>query len=73
MIQHITVIGTPSDKISIARLIFNARGLTSSLKKWAENELDTQFSGKIIESGLDITTGEFISVPHLIYEILNIS
>lgn len=73
LIQHISVIGTSSDKISIAKLIFNAQGLTPSLKKWAENELDIQLSRKVTESGLDITTGEFISVPHVIYEILNIN
>lgn len=73
LIQHISMIGSPSDKISIAGLVFNAQGLTPPLKKWAENELDIQLSRKVVESGFDIVTGEFIPVPHLIYEILNIN
>lgn len=70
LIRHISIIGTASDKISIARIIFNAQGLIPLLKKWAENELSIQLSRKVTESGFDITTGEFVSLPHLIYEIL---
>jgi hypothetical protein len=70
LIKHLSVLGTPSEKISISKLIYRAKGLTPDLKKWAELEIEKQFSGQGTDTGFDITTGEIDSVPFALYEIL---
>jgi energy-coupling factor transporter ATP-binding protein EcfA2 len=70
LMRHLDSAGRASDKISIPKLLYKAKGLTPELKTWAERELDSQLSGNGVEAGLDITTGEYISVPHAIYEML---
>ena len=71
LIAYLKITDKPSEKVSISTLIYKARGLTPELKKWAEQELEKQLSGNGSESGLDITTGEFVSVSYAIYEMIN--
>ena len=68
--RHLDITERASDKVSIPKLIYKAKGLTPELRTWADRELILQLSGNGLEAGLDITTGEFMSVPHTIYEIL---
>jgi len=60
-----------SQKISISKLIYKSSGLTPELKKWAEKELKAQLASKGFDVGYDITTGDFVSVPETLYEILS--
>jgi energy-coupling factor transporter ATP-binding protein EcfA2 len=73
LIKHLYITEKSADKVSIAKLIYKSRGLTPDLKQWAEQELRNQLSGKGMGAGLDITTGEFVSLPHVLYEVLQIS
>ena len=72
LVRYLKVTDKSSEKVSISLLIYKARGLTTELKQWADEELIRQLSGSGSESGLNITTGEFVSVPYSIYEILNV-
>lgn len=71
LMRYLKITDKPSEKVSIASIIHKARGLTPELKEWADQELIRQLSGNGSESGLDITTGEFVSVPYSIYGMLN--
>ncbi len=71
LLQHINACPRASEKISIPKLLEKVRGLTPELKNWCHNELIVQMEGHNVESGFDITTGNFSSVPAAIYEILN--
>lgn len=71
LIRYLQVTGKPSEKVSIAQLLYKANGLTPELRKWAEHELSKQLSTDGLEIAYDITIAEFISVPHSIYAILN--
>lgn len=68
--RQLKITEKPSEKVSISKLLYKAKGFTPELKTWAEKELALQLSGNGIEAGFDITTGEFSSMPHTIYEIL---
>jgi hypothetical protein len=70
LVRHLDITERTSDKISIPKLIYKAKGLTSELKTWTQRELDSQLSGNGTEAGLDITTGEYTSVPYAIYDLL---
>ena len=70
LIRHIASIGTPSEKVSICSLLRKAAGLSPELRAWAEMELKKQSAAEGIESGLDVTIGDGVSVPHAIYELL---
>ena len=71
LIRHLSSIATPSEKVSICRLLGIAVGLSSELRQWANMELEKQFGLDGRECGFDVTTGEGISVPHAIYRLLN--
>lgn len=73
LVKHLGIAKKSADKVSISKLIYKSRGLTPELKRWAEQELEIQLSGNCIEAGFDITSGEFKSIPHVLYEILQIS
>ena len=70
LVRHLDITERASDKISIPKLLYKAKGLTPELKTWTQRELDSQLSGTGIEAGLDITTGEYTSVPYAIYDLL---
>ena len=70
LIRHISSIGTPAEKVSMCSLLRKSIGLTPKLRAWAEAELEKQSAAEGIESGLDVTTGDGVSVPHAIYELL---
>ena len=71
LLRHLNICSKPTEKISITKLIYRARGLTPELKEFVEKELVKQFSGNGTEVGLDITSGEFLSVPHAFYDIFD--
>lgn len=71
LMRYLQITGKPSEKASIAQLLYKANGLTPELRAWAENDLSKQLATNGLEIAYDITTAEFISVPHAIYAILN--
>lgn len=71
LMRYLMVTGKPSEKVSIAQLLYKANGLTPELRVWAERELLKQLEYGGLEIAYDITTAEFISVPHVLYTILN--
>lgn len=71
LLLHLRSCSKPTEKICIAKLIYRARGLTPELKKIVEKELEKQLSGNGTEFGLDITSGECLSVPHAFYDIFD--
>jgi archaellum biogenesis ATPase FlaH len=71
LIKYLNSYPSSSEKVSISKLIYLSKGLTPDLSKWSEKELEKQFSGIGIEGGLDISTGEIVSVPDSISHILN--
>ena len=73
LIRHLSSIATPSEKVSICRLLGIAVGLSSELRQWAETELRKQSELDGREFGFDVTTGEDISVLHAIYGLLHSS
>jgi len=70
LMRRLVSSATSSEKASIARLIYRARGLTPQLKEWAKIEIEKQLSGAGTEMGYDITTNEIVSIPHVIYGLL---
>jgi energy-coupling factor transporter ATP-binding protein EcfA2 len=70
LIRYLRACSCPSEKISIAKIVFESRGPLPRLQDWARQELRQQLLAKTIEVGYDITSGEFMSVPHALYEIL---
>lgn len=70
LIKHLNGYPRSAEKVSITKLVHRAKGLIPELKDWAQKELTNQLSEHGIESGFDITTNNFVSVPHALYEIL---
>ena len=73
LIRHISSIATPSEKVSICRLLGKAVGLSSQLRQWAETELQKQSELDGKEGGFDFTSGEYLSIQHAIYGLLHAS
>lgn len=71
LMQYLRITGRSSEKVSIAQLLYKANGLTPELKEWAERELTKQLAAGGLEVAYDITTADFVSVPHALYGILN--
>lgn len=69
LIKHLKGYPKPSEKISLSKLIFKSRGLIPELGQWIDQELEAQYSFDGVDVGLDITTGNFVSVPHALFEI----
>lgn len=63
---------TPSEKATISRLISVARGLTSELRTWCIEEVNSQLSGnESPEIGFDLIIGELRPVAHSLLNVLN--
>ena len=73
LIRHISSIATPSEKVSICRLLGKAVGMSSQLRQWAETELQKQSELDGKEGGFDFTSGEYLSIQHAIYGLLHAS
>lgn len=71
LMRHLGSCPRSSEKVSIPKLLQKARGLNPELREWCKQELEHQLKGDGIESGFDITTNEFQSVPSALFDILN--
>jgi hypothetical protein len=71
LMRHLNCCPRPNEKVSIPQLIERARGLSPELKAWGEKELENQMNREGGESGLDLFTGEFTSVPFALYQMLS--
>lgn len=63
---------TPSEKVTIIRLIAATRGVSAELTNWCIAEIQRQLDGaESPEVGFDLTTGELRPVAHCLLDVLS--
>jgi DNA replication protein DnaC len=72
IIEHLWNDPTPSEKISLTKLLISAKGISSDLREWCIKEVDNQLMISETSSiGFDLLTGTLQPVVYSLLETLN--